>query len=68
MVSSRMSVCLSGPTNGHILDRHIFDTLHRVCFIPSISMIKMRGSYWVFFLLLSTFTFFVYGNLTLSTK
>ena len=37
-----LSVHLSEPTTGHILGRHILDTSVRVCFIPSITIIKMR--------------------------
>ena len=48
---------------------HILDSFHRVCFILSKTMIKnLLGFCWVFFLLLGTFTLFVYGNLTLSTQ
>ena len=56
------------PQEGIYWVGHILGTLYRVCFIPSIKMIKNEGSFWVFLLLLGTFTFFVYGNLTLSIQ
>ena len=63
------SVHLSKPTSGHILGKaYILVTLHRICFILPIKMIKKDGSCLGFFLLLGTFTYFVYGNLSLSTQ
>ena len=66
--SSRVpSVCPSTQVGMYWVG-HILDTLHRVCVITSITMIKKEGSCWVFFQLLDTFTFFVNGNLTLSIQ
>ena len=61
-------VSVTSPQVGIYWVGHILDTFHRVCFILSKTMIKNEGSCWVFFLLLGTFTLFVYGNLTLSTQ
>ena len=35
-------ICLSVRAHNYILGRHVLDTLHRVCFIPSITIITMR--------------------------
>ena len=48
------SVCLSihllyGPISGRIFGRQILGTLHRVCFIPSITVIKLGGLVGYFF-------------------
>ena len=60
ILSVQSSVQLFEPTSAQVgiyCVGHILATSHRVCFIPSITMIKMNGSCWVFFLLFGTCTF-----------
>ena len=50
----------AGPTGSHILGRHILGTLHRISFITSITMVKIRVScfFCLFFFCLFFFCFF----------
>ena len=62
-------ICSSKPTSGHILGRHLVSTLHRVCFILSVTPKKKKRELLVFFSYCwVTFTFFVNGNLTVTDK